>query len=356
MAFNIRRYVLPTMGIMAFIMCTINLNMLRVRHKRDETDGIFLTHFYLNFSSPDKSTNKLLRDGSGEHFLRETSTESVHELEPDSNTFWENTLTAMHSNSSKKQLSYKQTNKQTSGSTNITTLTQARNYKLTPLGSNSIHTSYYTIRMNTWRRNDQLLLSINHHAKCEGVAKIQIIWCDSENEPPEEVSNHVSGKVIIERHTINSLNERYKILSPTPTLGILSLDDDVLRPCEALDATFIRWTRHPERIVGFNARLYVSNWTYSFDKVMALNEYSITLPSKAGMIHRDYLDLYISTIPRNISQHIDVNFNCEDIAMSYFVSTLTGGRPPLLSDHWAVGTQLQLHSSNELSWMDHHMV
>ena len=42
-----------------------------------------------------------------------------------------------------------------------------------------------------------------------------------------------------------------------PTLGIMSLDYDVLRPCAALDTAFVRWTRHPERMVGFDARTHV---------------------------------------------------------------------------------------------------
>jgi hypothetical protein len=115
----------------------------------------------------------------------------------------------------------------------------------------------YTIRMNSWRRPEQLLVSVDHHASCEGVAQIQIVWCDKENEPPPQLYNY--SKVVIERHEENSLNERFRILSPTPTLGILSIDDDALRPCEALDAGFFKWTRFPDRMVGYDARVHVEN-------------------------------------------------------------------------------------------------
>ena len=114
-------------------------------------------------------------------------------------------------------------------------LKQAQQMVLQPLTSPRDR-QQYTIRMNTWRRNEQLLTSIHHHASCEGVAQIQVIWSDTTEEPPQELLFHTSGKVIVERHVVNSLNERYHILSPTPTLGILSLDDDVLRPCEAWDS------------------------------------------------------------------------------------------------------------------------
>jgi hypothetical protein len=242
---------------------------------------------------------------------------------------------------------------------NVSSVEDARSYVIATFNQNSIHTSQYTIRMNTWHRNEQLLISINHHAKCEGVASIQIIWCDDENEPPDEVVHHKSGKVVIERHEINSLNERYRILEPTPTIAVLSLDDDVLRPCEALDAAFIRWTRHPDRIVGFYARSHVNpvnSGQWGYNTIGKTNQYSITLPTKSCFIHRDYLDLYMAALPKPIHEHIDASFNCEDIAMSYFVSAMTEGKPPLLSDHWAIHLQLQVYSQNGLSWKGEHIV
>jgi hypothetical protein len=133
--------------------------------------------------------------------------------------------------------------------------------KLAPL--RPIDYEQYTIRINTWRRPEQLLVSIDHHASCPGVAQIQIVWCDKENEPPAEVlvweqETYDNVEIIVERHEANTLNERFNILTtPTPTLGILSIDDDVLRPCEAMDAGFFKWTQSPHRMVGFDGRMHV---------------------------------------------------------------------------------------------------
>uniref|UniRef100_A0A7S2LXX7 Glycosyl transferase 64 domain-containing protein n=1 Tax=Skeletonema marinoi TaxID=267567 RepID=A0A7S2LXX7_9STRA len=260
------------------------------------------------------------------------------------------------------------------------TLQEAHSHKLAPLlppDNNNIDTSQYTIRMNTWHRNEQLLLSINHHAQCEGVAEIQIIWCDTLNDPPDSVLHHSSGKVKIERHDINSLNERFKIVLDTPTLGILSLDDDVLRPCEALDAAFLRWVRHPERMIGFDVRTHVvvvensvdndggvvgkkneeeekkkkttTNWKYGYmSTTEKSNSYSLTLP-RASFLHKDYLDLYIMAMPRPIYLYVAQHFECEDIAMSFFVSSLTGGKPPLITDYWAVKSMVKLYSEKKIS-------
>lgn len=234
------------------------------------------------------------------------------------------------------------------------TLSEAHSHTLASITNHPIDTSQYTIRMNTWHRNEQLLLSVNHHAKCEGVKEIQIIWCDSDNEPPKELVHHKSGKVKVERHVINSLNERFKVLMDPPTLGILSLDDDVLRPCEALDAAFIRWARHPERMLGFDVRTHVvdeesSNWKYGYmSTTESSNRYSLTLP-RASFLHRDYLDLYTMALPRPMYAYVAKNFECEDIAMSFFVSSLTGGKPPLIADYWAVKSMIKLYSETKIS-------
>ena len=125
----------------------------------------------------------------------------------------------------------------------------ARSSSLTPL--RPVDREFYTIRLNTWHRHKQLIASIKHHSMCEGVAQIQVIWKES-GDPPKRVLKN--PKVVIEKHTENKLNERFNILIPTPTLGILSIDDDVLYSCEAVDMAFHAWTKSPARQVGFDRR------------------------------------------------------------------------------------------------------
>jgi len=127
--------------------------------------------------------------------------------------------------------------------------------RLTPL--RPIDYDQYTIRINTWQRLDQLLVSLEHHVTCPGVAQIQVFWCEPVEPPPELVAIDPE-KIVVERHKVNSLNERFHILTDnTPTLGILSMDDDVLRPCTAIDSGFWQWTRSPNRFVGFDYRVHV---------------------------------------------------------------------------------------------------
>jgi len=237
---------------------------------------------------------------------------------------------------------------------------------------------YFTIRINTYRRNEQLLISLNHHAKCAGVAQIQVVWCDEENEPPPEIVNHSSGKVYIEYHSINSLNERFHVLENPTTLGILSIDDDVLRPCLALDAGFFKWTMYPHRMIAFDGRMHLENqknnlellkddahivqnnedesrWKYGYlSDTQKSNRYSIGL-TRFAFIHVDYLHLYYENknnaentgiIPNRILDMVNEYKNCEDIAMSFMISSLTCGNPPLMPQRWAVETMLKLYTKS----------
>lgn len=228
---------------------------------------------------------------------------------------------------------------------------------LTPL--RPLDHEMYTIRINSWKRVEQLETSIQHHATCPGVAQIQVVWCDDQGDPPPSLNEN--PKVSIERHAVNSLNERFHILEEPPTLGILSMDDDVLRPCEAIDAGFFKWVNNPERMVGFDARSHSvapnGTWSYAYLSVTEkTNQYSITLP-RYSFIHRDYLNWYMTDVPRPIFNAVQHNFNCEDIAMSFFVSSLTEGQPPLLADKWASRwSQIKLYSKAAISDGNSHKV
>jgi len=210
----------------------------------------------------------------------------------------------------------------------------------------------YTIRINTWQRLEQLKASIHHHVTCPGVAAIQVVWCNEQGEPPDFLYEY--ELVHVERHDVNTLNERFHITDEPPTLGILSMDDDVLRSCEAIDAGFFKWVRNPDRMVGFDARSHVVDektgvWSYAYlsttDKT---NRYSLTLPRYA-FLHRDYMDQYMTEMSPRIFQMVAKNFNCEDIAMSFFVSSLTNGKPPLLADYWAMKSMVKLYSEKKIS-------
>jgi hypothetical protein len=54
-------------------------------------------------------------------------------------------------------------------------------------------------------------------------------------------------------------------------------------------------------------------------------------------------------LPRSIYTYVAQNLECEDVAMSFLVSSLTGGKPPLLADYWAVKSMVKLYSTKKIS-------
>jgi glucuronyl/N-acetylglucosaminyl transferase EXT2 len=231
--------------------------------------------------------------------------------------------------------------------------------KITPLRPQD--REQYTIRINTWKRPDQLRISLDHHLSCDAVQQIQVVWCTAQGPPPDWLLNF-DPKVVVEYHDENSLSERFRILLEPPTAGILSIDDDVLRPCVAMDAGFVKWVENPDRMVGFDARGHnVVNatatnklWAYSYQSTTRnTNKYSLVL-TRYAFVHRDYLDSYFTSMPAVIRETVARDMNCEDIAMSFWVSSQTGGRTPLLADLWSHSTQLALYSAKGISSTKNH--
>jgi hypothetical protein len=224
-----------------------------------------------------------------------------------------------------------------------------------------IDREFFTLRINSWRRPLKEL--VTYYAACPGVAEIQVVWCDSETEPPgwlmslqntssaENATNFLMRPtVLLDRREINSLHERYNLSKSPPTLGIMSVDDDILIPCITLDHVFFLWTCNPERLVALQPRMHDGKsfayygWArreYNVESV-ADAYYTMALPTLGGMVHRDYMDWYMQYLPRHLFQRIDSVFNCEDLALHFWIVALTRAQPALLGHYWAMQSMTQL--------------
>ncbi|CAB9527150.1 exostoses (multiple)-like 2 [Seminavis robusta] len=120
--------------------------------------------------------------------------------------------------------------------------------QLTPL--RFVDREQYTLRILSWKRAQFLAASVSLHSQCPGVKQIQVVWSILQEDdnmtttnPDEITDNRIPAevlenpKVVVERRTTNRLNNRFDILptTPTSTLGIVILDDDLIYTCEALD-------------------------------------------------------------------------------------------------------------------------
>lgn len=233
----------------------------------------------------------------------------------------------------------------------------------TPLAQD-LDWSHYTVRMNTWKRSDQLQVSIRHFLTCDRVASVQVVWCTAQGPLPDwlETWRDDETRLTVELHAENSLNARFDVLEAPPTMGILSVDDDVLRPCLALDVAFAKWTSNPDRLVGFDARTHVvensgkdgTTWKYGYlSTTTHTNRYSITL-SRCAFVHVDHLRSYTHDIPAAYRAMVTEHMNCEDILLSFWVSHLTDCQPPLLADYWAMKSMIKLYSPQAISGTSQH--
>ena len=249
-------------------------------------------------------------------------------------------------------------NSVTTASSNATTNHQSP-HVVTPL--NDKDTAQYTVRINTWQRPEQLRVAIVHYLHCERVALVQVVWCTAQGPPPEWLVT-MDQRVVVEEHTQNSLNARFDVLSEPPTRGILSVDDDVLRPCLAMDVAFCKWTSYPDRLVGFDARTHVvinddneTRWKYGYlSETTRTNRYSITL-SRFAFVHVDHLHSYthdpmLAPYRAMVTEHR----NCEDILLSFWVSHQTACQPPLLADYWASKSMIKLWTAQAISGTQSH--
>ncbi len=206
--------------------------------------------------------------------------------------------------------------------------------------------SSYTIRVNTFRRNDMLKGFVRHFSTCPNVQAIQVVWSDQYNKPPpladfDLPSAAQAAKVQFEEQPTDSLNNRFRNLSFVPTPAVLSLDDDLEIPCDVLDFAYSVWQASPQSLVGFTPRLVTweepagehdptGGYRYqsSFKYVWWHGRYNLVL-TKCCFLHRDFLPLYFRALSPATLRYIDQHRNCEDIAMQFVVSNHTRGTPPV---------------------------
>jgi hypothetical protein len=58
---------------------------------------------------------------------------------------------------------------------------------------------------------------------------------------------------------------------------------------------------------------------------------------------------YMDHLPSHILETVAKHFNCEDIAMSLLISSMTEGQAPLLADNWAMSTMIKLKVDEKIS-------
>ncbi|CBJ31755.1 Glycosyltransferase, family GT64 [Ectocarpus siliculosus] len=222
-------------------------------------------------------------------------------------------------------------------------------------GSGSSIENTFTVRMNTFRRNDLLKRSAEHLASCDCVGQIQVVWSDQENAPPsmDLFTERTRRKVVFEVHDTNSLSHRFNVTSTLGTDGVFSTDDDLEISCADLKFGFETWRASQNTMVGFSPRLVTRNpgtgrHSYRSWRVVRWNGVYNVILTKCCFLHRDHLRTYVDEMTAPLLAYIDEHRNCEDIAMSVVVAKFHK-TPPV----W-VGGRVKEIGGDGISGLAHH--
>eukprot|EP00903_Cladosiphon_okamuranus_P009563 g9105.t1 len=222
-------------------------------------------------------------------------------------------------------------------------------------GGSSIERTF-TVRMNTFRRNDLLKRSAEHLASCDCVDQIQVVWSDQQNAPPGMdlfADERTRRKVRFEVHDTNSLNHRFNATSPVGTEGVFSTDDDLEISCADLRFGFEAWQASKHAMVGYSPRLVTRDpetgrHSYRSWRVVRWNGIYNVILTKCCFLHRNHLKTYAERMTERLLAYIDEHRNCEDIAMSVVVAKFHGA-PPV----WVSGRVKEI-GGDGISGLAHH--
>jgi hypothetical protein len=189
----------------------------------------------------------------------------------------------------------------------------------------------YTMRINTFRRNKDLKVIVEHYSHCPNINSIQIIWSDLENSPPDISFFNLKEShtpVIFEVHSINSLNNRFNPLQQLETETVYSTDDDVLVTCEVMTMAFKIFLNSKAPMLGFSRRLHgrdpsTGRHHYLYkEHISVKGAYSMILTKNAFM-DTSLMSLFMDKSLQLLHTYIDDHRNCEDVLMSFVAANAT---------------------------------
>lgn len=193
------------------------------------------------------------------------------------------------------------------------------------------------IAILTYQRPKELkatLSILTEKQEIPSLHEVVVVWNDLEETPPADYTSSLGVPIRFRKSEKNSLNQK---LIPDPkykTQAILLSDDDVYYEPSDLEWVFQSWRKFAQhRLVGALPRCADKKhgkWDYNFcSNQKGENHYSMVLTNLC-FSHIAYLDQYSSDddpISVKLREYIDKHFNCEDIALNYVASKLSGLGP-----------------------------
>lgn len=215
-----------------------------------------------------------------------------------------------------------------------------------------------TIRVNTFKRLDLLEVFVDYYLgkasngksskkSCDLVKQIQVVWSDIDNIPPKSWIEEYGkdNRLVFETHEKDSLNNRFMPTEKITTEAVVSVDDDLIIPCDVLAENLHVWRSFDKTLVGFSPRIHAYDAVTGAMRYLRWQHtwwsgfYSIML-TKASFLHRDYFELFSRVVPKEFLEYVDKVRNCEDIAMAHVVASHSKSAPV-----WVGGEIYEIGSS-----------
>ena len=167
------------------------------------------------------------------------------------------------------------------------------------------------------------------------------------------------------QQTSNTLNNRWgRPHHDFSTQHVLTIDDDTLVEDYAdVEFAFRIAQQDTWRLVGMYPRAHTRHANASLVYMVAseqdkdgFREYSMVL-TKFMFMDARYFFMYTCLLPDELKQYITKNLNCEDLAMNWMVSGLTGQAPLAVSPKSRLLDMGTLHGDNlhRISLQDGHL-
>ncbi|KAG6041143.1 hypothetical protein E4U41_005867 [Claviceps citrina] len=197
----------------------------------------------------------------------------------------------------------------------------------------------FTIAIQTYRRPKELNDTL-HGLLFEEIPSLQevvVIWNDLEVAPPKNYASKHGVPVRYRHSPVNSLNQKLWPDAAYQTQAIFLSDDDIFYKPRDLEFVFQSWRKFGRRRMtgGFTrcaVELSDGRWKYTFCSTNEANNYYNLILSGLAFAHISFLDCYSSddALTTKLRAYVDEHFNCEDLAINYLVSMLTGEGPLLV--------------------------
>ena len=195
----------------------------------------------------------------------------------------------------------------------------------------------FTVVMLTYQREQVLVNSLARLYGLPYLNKVLVVW-NSPAPPPEDLQwPDIGVPIIVVKTEKNSLNNRFLPFSEIETEAVLSVDDDAHLRHDEIIFGFRVWREHRDRLVGFPGRFHAwdsahSSWNYNSNYSCEL---SMVLTG-AAFYHNYYNFVYSSESQEqwDVRALVDSLMNCEDLAMNFLISHITGKPPVKVTSRW----------------------